>query len=514
MRHRSCLTFALALVAASSATEAFASGYTASAPLVHGNLAVYPVRGAAPGGPAPLTLDAAMARGQARIHEVGGNRHAIDNLSDRHLFIQAGDLVRGGSQDQVAAISLLVPPGVRSFPIALFCVERDRSAPLAGNSTHFSAAGLIPWQTAKLALHTDAHATPTAELLRRIGIWLSVESLTSTLSHKIGATVRSTISPSSLPRALEDSTVRNALEPYVNALRGLGDSSSNVIGAAIAINGAVYGAEIYASNNLFREMWPRLLRAFAIQAIALQDTQPTTPPSAHDVKAFITNAETGQNTKALLSVFRQPSGDWIYKSYVAKGEAATELEAAVLRAIETDWSIPVPKVYLGTTNPRRYHEAVLLQALTGLVADRDGAVAQAKRAGLPVDPQQLLRDNAIQSSIMAQGSASAAQGSPWLTILLAVMCFTMATLMRRWSIRARRRPVEVVVSTVPLPPRRADVESRRRRPSKSWTMLDWIGANPPASVPALPREKFAGPPTVGKTTSAKSDRNAVDLVPA
>ena len=227
----------------------------------------------------------------------------------------------------------------------------------------------------------------------------------------------------------------------------------------------------------------------------------------------MTNANSGRNGRALLSVFREPGSDWIYKSYVAKGdEAATELELAVLRAIETNWSIPVPKVHLGTTNPRRYHEAVVLQALTGLVADRDGAIAQAMRAGLPVDPQQLLRDNAPQPTTMPHGTASADRGSPWPIILLAAVVFTMATLMRRWWAPAGSR-VDVVVPAAPSPPLRAQVESRRpRRPSQSWTMSDWIGAIPPASVPALPPEEVAGPPTVGKT-NAKSDRRAADLVP-
>jgi hypothetical protein len=503
---------ALVLVTTLGATDASASGYTVSAPLVHGNLAVYPVRGAAlPSGSVPLTLDAAMARGQARIHEVGGNRHAIDNLSDRHLFLQAGDLVRGGSQDQVASTSLLVPPGARGFPITLFCVERDRSLPLAGQGRDFAAAGLIPWHSAKLALLTDAQATPTAEVLRRIGVWLSVEALTSALSHKINATVRSPVSPSSLPRALEDGGVRYAYEPYVDALRELADSSSDVIGAAVAINGTVFGAEIYANSELFREMWPRLLRAFAIEAVALQGAQPAAPPAVGDVSAFLMDDASG-HPKVIRSLLRQSSGDWVYKSYVAKGvEAATELETAVLKAVETNWSIVVPMVYLGATNPRRYQEAVLLQALTGMIADREAAIAQAKRAGLPVDPQQLLRDDALQL-INARGSPYPDRGSPWPIILLAAAVFVLSTLRRPRSPMARR-PAHVVAPAPPLLPVDARVENcRPRRSPDKWTMSDWMGAIPPADILAPHREKVAEPAD-GKA-KAKSERKELDLVPA
>src|SRR5262249_23467299 len=129
MRFRLLAGFALGLVIAFGLVTGPADAQTVLAPVVHGNLAIYPVHGTGVSSPAPLALDAAMASGQARIREVPGGRHTIDNLSDRAIFIQVGEMVRGGSQDQVAISSMLIPPGVSNFAIGLFCVERDRSAP-------------------------------------------------------------------------------------------------------------------------------------------------------------------------------------------------------------------------------------------------------------------------------------------------------------------------------------------------------------------------------------------------
>jgi hypothetical protein len=523
MRHRSCATFVLALAATFTATGTYAGAYKVSSPIVQGNLAVYPVQGAPVSSAAPMTLDAAMARGLARIHEVAGGRHAIDNFSDRHIFIQAGSLVRGGSQDQVAAYSTLVPPGARSFGITMFCVERDRSAPLNGQPTDaFSAAGLIPpWQAAKLSLLSSAERTPTADLLRRIGIWLSVESLTGALSKNVGTTVRSTVSPSSLPRALEDLNVYNAQRPYVDALAGLADSVAGSTGVVVAINGVVRGAEVYASNELFREMWPALLRAFATQAVALQGMPQTPPPAAGDIDAFLGDAESGRNAATLTSVFRQPGGDWVHRSYVATVDGSvTGLEAAVLRALATGWSIDLPTVDLTGTRLRRYHEALILQALTARVADRDGAIGQAQRAGLPVDPDLILRLGRLMPSVLPPLSQPASwawqddhsrQDNSWMAVLMGLGMLVF--LLRRQRRSMQKSPVVEPAAVYMGSAARC---SQRRRP-EDWTMSDWIGPAAAArqaaetSVPVVPCKQA---PPDGSRTATKSRRRSEDLVPA
>ena len=475
------LVFFLALAAPLGAAGALAQGLMISEPMVHGNLSVYPIHGAGAGTSAPLTLDAALAGGQARIHEVFGGRHTIDNLSDRHLFLQAGDLVKGGSQDQVIASSVLVPPGVRGFAITMFCVERNCSAPFSGQGTDtFSAAGLMPWQSAKLDLFAGQHASPTTELLRRIGVWLSVDLLTGALGNSIGAPVRSAISPSSLPLALEDPRVLEAYAPYINELQRLADSSPTLIGVVIAINGKVHGAEVYASNELFRAVWPKLLRAFAIQAIALRGSEVAALPTIGDVTALLLEAEAGNRARALYSVLRHSGGDWVHKSYVARSDgAATGLEAAVLKAIETGWSTPLPTADLSLTNLFRYREAVLIQALAELVLDRSAAMEHAKRAGLPTDPQQILQNGRL-SRLPA---ASPEPGTHWSFLLLVLALFAASALLR---LRFERRAQPVAARPLATAACRPQIAHRPSPPQPFWARL---AAIPSTSVPVVPRAK-------------------------
>lgn len=112
-------------VVAASAAEARISG-----PYESGNLSVFlihaePATGGGSAAGAYLTLDEALATGQAAVYETGDvNELEVQNRSkDRALFIQAGDIVKGGRQDRVLSVDLILPPGSGKTPITAFCVE-------------------------------------------------------------------------------------------------------------------------------------------------------------------------------------------------------------------------------------------------------------------------------------------------------------------------------------------------------------------------------------------------------
>jgi hypothetical protein len=379
---------------------------------------------------------------------------------------------------------------VSNFAIGLFCVERDRSKPLAGTRTdEFSVAGLIPSHAAKLSLLTRAKTSPTSDLLRRVGVWLSVESVVNSLSQRIGTPVRSAISPSSLPQALEADAVLGAYQPYVNELQGLSDSSPGIVGVVVAINGTIYGAELYASNELFRAIWPKLLRALAIQAAAVRGAETPAPPAIGDVSAFLTNGEAGDTDSTLYSVLRQPNGEWVHKSIVAKVDGATTpLEAAMIQGLKTNLSAPQPMFHGTALVNRRYHEAILIQALAATVADREGAIAQARRAGLPVDPELILRLNGLSTSNVGSVQAYSNLGT---LALLAMLLLAMSARLRRRLIGRRvrsRSAVPAFAVRVDATRATASCQSARRIPkAKAW---DWLAVTSgTTSVPVIPLGK-------------------------
>lgn len=81
-----------------------------SGPIVHENLAVYFIHGPSAPGPVPLTLQEAMDKGTVQVIETGSvNQIKIENTGSEEVFIQSGDIVKGGQQDRVIQVSFVLP---------------------------------------------------------------------------------------------------------------------------------------------------------------------------------------------------------------------------------------------------------------------------------------------------------------------------------------------------------------------------------------------------------------------
>lgn len=341
-----CAAAALAAVTFGSALPATAAeDYRLSGPYAHENLAIYLVHGPGRAGPVPLSLEEALKAGKVRVHETGDvNALAIENLGKKEIFVQAGDIVKGGQQDRVLTVSLILPPRSGQVAIGSFCVEQGRWSARGQEKVHEfeSAASALPSREAKLAMkaprksHGTAAASQSADTGdRQQKIWESVAVIQEKLTDSLGASVAAEPSPSSLQLALENKELEDARGAYVEALLPLAEKESDVIGYAFAINGEVNSADVYPSNALFLKLWPKLLQASAVEAIGeKQDGDPAPPPSNDRVRAFLAAAESGDAARekltrnaeleireadsAFLFEARTEAGDWMHRNYLAK----------------------------------------------------------------------------------------------------------------------------------------------------------------------------------------------------
>jgi hypothetical protein len=287
-------SFAVLLMSAVSAAAATSPApEQVSGPLSHENLSVYFVHGQSKAGPVPLTLQEALAKGAVRVSETGTvNTLTIENFGDEAVFVQAGDVVKGGRQDRTLTVSLLLPPKSGRIPIASFCVEHGRwSARGAEDARSFaSSASAVPSREMKLAMQAPLPAAPAGEGvgLHQQKVWAGVAAAQERLAAATGADLRAKISESSLQLALENKKLDDMRKAYVAALKAAGEASDDIIGYVFAVNGKINSAEIYESNGLFRKMWPKLLDASATEAIANRaDAKAAPPPEAKTAGAFL-----------------------------------------------------------------------------------------------------------------------------------------------------------------------------------------------------------------------------------
>lgn len=357
----------LALLPAGLAGPALAdTAANLSGPYVHKGLAVYFIHGKSAPGPAPLTLKEALDAGTAKVHETGNvGELEIENLGDKDLLVHAGDIVKGGKQDRVLAVSLIVPPKSGRTPVSSYCVEQGRWAARGSEDvkTFASAERMMPSRKAKLAIRAAAAPRPvetettTAEeshagLSRdsrivqqrqtNLGgysaqgeVWESVGSIQAALSANVGEEVKASKSESSLQLALENEKLAKAKKDYIDALSAKADAAQDIVGYAFAINGKLNSAEIYSSNALFKKLWPRLLDASATEALSSENETDTSPaPKLAAVQEFITQRSSDKAEEKPLNTatkVRQresaiaydvetvsPAGAVLHRSLVAK----------------------------------------------------------------------------------------------------------------------------------------------------------------------------------------------------
>jgi hypothetical protein len=74
-----------------------------------------------------LTLEQAWNQKKVVVHETSQvNGLAVENNSAEAVFIQVGDIVKGGNEDRMIPNDFIIPPHSGKLPIAAFCVEQAR----------------------------------------------------------------------------------------------------------------------------------------------------------------------------------------------------------------------------------------------------------------------------------------------------------------------------------------------------------------------------------------------------
>jgi hypothetical protein len=346
------IAFAVASFAfAPSGAHAQAHAYNVSAPAVSNNLAVYFVRGTSDARSAPVTLADAVSRGWVTIHEGKEQRLMLDNASDHDVLVQYGDIFQGGLQDRVAGTTLIIPPRKWNVPIDVFCVEKGRSVARAGESANtFSVADTpLPSAQAKFSVLSGTLGPEDEYRVRQDGVWESTERLRNRLSQVLGVTVSSTLSETSLPLALQNDAVLRARQPYFDALERKADKR-NVVGVVVAINGKLQSADLYASHALFREEWPRLLRGYAVAALASTTATKGALPSKVAVRRFLRSAKQARvvdsNFERLTLLHRResdaviateaqrPDGSFVQRTYLATARLMKPVPRAANAAVD------------------------------------------------------------------------------------------------------------------------------------------------------------------------------------
>ncbi len=205
--------------------------------------------GSAPATPQGLTVpdDSATNAEQGREHR-DANMLLVTNTAPQPTYVPDGQVVPGGGQDRGAASDTIVPARSAQVGVAAFCVERHRSQ---GLSADFRKNVVLAIPSVRYAMQVVGEQGP---------VWDAVGTATR---HFGAATPTGTYAA-----LIQNRSAQQAVLPYTDALTVPIQAATpgRIVGVVAAINGRIVCTDLYKNPTLFNQMWPALLRSYALQA--------------------------------------------------------------------------------------------------------------------------------------------------------------------------------------------------------------------------------------------------------
>jgi hypothetical protein len=273
-------------------------------PITYENITIFPVvTSSSQDTSLFLTLDEGLSSGEVIVTEHGTsglargrdgrvavpeyrtgpevNRLVLINRSKRPLLLLAGELVSGGKQDRIIGKDRIVPVGAEPLPLDVFCVEHGRWS--AGSQFAESKTIVHPSvreQAAVKQSQTEVWNAVTAGSMAKAApsaprAALSTDVLSDTLRAEAPTQSYDKIYKSKRVSGSVDTFVDAVERRFAKATSGL--KGEHVVGVVVAYGGEVAWSDIFASGDLFNQYWSKLLRSYAVEALAR--------PGLHEVAA-------------------------------------------------------------------------------------------------------------------------------------------------------------------------------------------------------------------------------------
>jgi len=251
-------------------------------------------------------------RGVPQYHSGASvNQLVLINRSKRPLLLLAGELVSGGKQDRIIAKDRIVPVGAEPLPLDVFCVEHGR---WTGSSSQFTASKTIVHPSVREQAAVDQKqtevwaavaggSTARGSLAGAPAPRISSDALADTISSEAPTQSYRKIYESTRVGGSVDTFVDQVQRRFARATSGL--KGEHVVGVIVAYGGEVAWSDIFASGDLFRQYWSKLLRSYAVEALARPTLRETASPD--DAREFLRrpNGREVQETEAGVYRWRE-----------------------------------------------------------------------------------------------------------------------------------------------------------------------------------------------------------------
>jgi len=240
-------------------------------PFEYENLQLFPIIGKAGLNERDyITLSEAMKNNMVKLNETGSvNELSIDNMSSAYVFIQAGDIVKGGKQDRTLQTDLILPPKAMGVALNSFCVEQGRWRQREGEEVGYFSVSERNLASRDLKFASKKNGNQSQ-------VWSKVKEQQSKLNENVSEkydsdiNVANEISETSYQLTLENDKLEEYKIEYKTKLIDI-LKTDGIVGIAYAVNGEVYGLDAFNNDKLFMDLSDKMIDAFIIEAISNKD---------------------------------------------------------------------------------------------------------------------------------------------------------------------------------------------------------------------------------------------------
>src|ERR1700676_4966820 len=264
-------------------------------PITYENISIFPViSSVSQDTSAFVTLDEGLSSGEVVVREQGSdgmarsrgipsaqyntgasvNQLVLINRGKRPVLLLAGELVSGGKQDRIIAKDRIVAPGAEPLPLDVFCVEHGRWS----SGLQFSAAKTMVHPSVREQAAVNQSQNDVWKSLRIGTTSTSADVTSASAAPRIAATDLAAVVASaptqSYSKIYQHSTVGVSVDGFVDEIQRRfaratsGVKGEHVVGVVVAYGGEVAWSDIFASSDLFHHYWTKLLRSYAVEALA------------------------------------------------------------------------------------------------------------------------------------------------------------------------------------------------------------------------------------------------------
>jgi hypothetical protein len=256
-------------------TETMLCGLEIGEPTVFGGMTVFPLKGTATRREY-VTLAEALRDRTVEVTELTDSGSVPElrlvNKGEQPIFLLDGEELIGAQQNRVLNLSVLAPANA-SLVIPVSCVEQGRWQ--VGQS-QFQGGAQVQFASGrgkKLQRVTESMKQGNGRRSDQQEVWADIQGLFA----RLGKQSQTGAMADAFAGQFED------VERYVSVFR----MTSGQTGLAVALNGKMQGLDLFDSSDTLRYLLPKLIRSWALEAIASKSTEPGAPVQADSLEQFL-----------------------------------------------------------------------------------------------------------------------------------------------------------------------------------------------------------------------------------